>query len=96
MAYSRTLRHLLSTSSMHLPLLRHMGLHADLRILRPGYVPRGGGSLALTVEPAYRTLRPLLLRERGEALRYWAWPGFSPTATPGQSTHGDCPSAGPL
>ena len=54
-----------------LPLLRHMGLHADLRILRPGYVPRGGGSLALTVEPAYRTLRPLLLRERGEALRYW-------------------------
>ena len=54
-----------------LPLLRHMSLHADLRILRPGYVPRGGGSLALTVEPAYRTLRPLLLRERGEALRYW-------------------------
>jgi len=54
-----------------LPLLRHMGLHTDLRILRPGYVPRGGGSLALTVEPVHDTLRPLLLRERGETLRYW-------------------------
>jgi RNA 3'-terminal phosphate cyclase (ATP) len=54
-----------------LPLLRHMGLHADLRIVRPGYVPRGGGSLVLTVEPVHGTLRPLLLRKRGEPLRYW-------------------------
>jgi RNA 3'-terminal phosphate cyclase (ATP) len=54
-----------------LPLLRHMGLHADLRIVRPGYVPRGGGSLVLTVEPVHGTLRPLMLRERGETLRYW-------------------------
>jgi RNA 3'-terminal phosphate cyclase (ATP) len=54
-----------------LPLLRRMGLHADLRIVRPGYVPRGGGSLVLTVEPVHGPLRPLLLRERGEPLRYW-------------------------
>jgi len=54
-----------------LPLLRRMGLHADLRIVRPGYVPRGGGSLALTVEPVHGSLRPLGLRERGEPLRYW-------------------------
>jgi RNA 3'-terminal phosphate cyclase (ATP) len=54
-----------------LPLLRHMGLHADLRMLRPGYVPSGGGSLTLTVEPVRDTLRPLMLRERGGPLRYW-------------------------
>ena len=54
-----------------LPLLRLMGLHTDCRILRPGYVPRGGGTLALTVEPVHGTLRPLLLQERGEILRYW-------------------------
>jgi RNA 3'-terminal phosphate cyclase (ATP) len=30
-----------------LPFVRRMGLHADLQILRPGYVPTGGGSLAL-------------------------------------------------
>jgi RNA 3'-terminal phosphate cyclase len=41
-----------------LPLLQHIGLHAALRILRPGYVPRGGGSLVLTVEPVHGTLRP--------------------------------------
>jgi RNA 3'-terminal phosphate cyclase (ATP) len=54
-----------------LPLLRRMGLHADLRIVLPGYVPRGGGSLALTIAPGHGSLRPLGLRERGEPLRYW-------------------------
>jgi RNA 3'-terminal phosphate cyclase (ATP) len=54
-----------------LPLLRRMGLHADLRILRPGYVPTGGGSLALTVQPVQDTLRPLTLPERRGELRYW-------------------------
>ena len=54
-----------------LPLLRRMGLHADCRILRPGYMPRGGGTLELTVEPGHSPLRPLLLPERGESLRYW-------------------------
>jgi len=54
-----------------LPLVRRMGLHADLHMLRPGYVPTGGGSLALTVEPVQATLRPLMLHERGRELRYW-------------------------
>jgi RNA 3'-terminal phosphate cyclase (ATP) len=54
-----------------LPLLQRMGLHADLHMLRPGYVPTGGGSLCLTVEPAQGTLRPLMLQERRGALRYW-------------------------
>jgi RNA 3'-terminal phosphate cyclase (ATP) len=54
-----------------LPLLRQMGLRADLHILRPGYVPTGGGSLTLTVEPVRDTLCPLTLQERGGPLRYW-------------------------
>jgi RNA 3'-terminal phosphate cyclase (ATP) len=54
-----------------LPLLRRMGLHADLRILRPGYVPTGGGSIALTVEPVQGALRPLTMLERGGALHCW-------------------------
>ena len=54
-----------------LPLLRQMGLRADLRILRPGYVPTGGGSLTLTVQPVRDMLRPLTLQERGGTLRYW-------------------------
>ena len=54
-----------------LPLLRQMGLRADLHILRPGYVPTGGGSLTLTVQPVRDMLRPLTLQERGGTLRYW-------------------------
>jgi RNA 3'-terminal phosphate cyclase (ATP) len=54
-----------------LPLLRRMGLQADLRMLRPGYVPTGGGHIALTTEPVAGTLRPLTLLQRHGELRYW-------------------------
>ena len=54
-----------------LPLVRRMGLHADLQILRPGYVPTGGGCMALTVEPVQHNLFSLSMPERRETLRYW-------------------------
>jgi len=54
-----------------LPLVRRMGLHADMHILRPGYVPTGGGSITLTVQPVGGTLCPLILSERRGNLRYW-------------------------
>ena len=54
-----------------LPVLGRMGLHAEVRLLRPGYVPSGGGTLALTVTPMADTLRPLRLLERGSIQRYW-------------------------
>jgi RNA 3'-terminal phosphate cyclase (ATP) len=47
-----------------LPLLRRMGIHASVEMLRPGYVPRGGGQLRLTVRPSVGPIRPLVL-ERG-------------------------------
>lgn len=54
-----------------LPLLGRMGLHAEVRMLRPGYVPSGGGTMALTVTPVADTLRPLHMLERGGIQRYW-------------------------
>lgn len=54
-----------------LPLVQRMGLHAELRLLRPGYVPRGGGSIALTVTPVQGQLRPLHMPQRRGDLRYW-------------------------
>jgi RNA 3'-terminal phosphate cyclase (ATP) len=54
-----------------LPLLGRLGLHAEMRILRPGYVPTGHGSIALTVEPVASMLRPLTMPERQGTLRYW-------------------------
>jgi RNA 3'-terminal phosphate cyclase (ATP) len=54
-----------------LPLVGRMGLHAEVRLLRPGYVPTGQGSLVLTVEPVRGWLRPLTMPERRGPLRYW-------------------------
>ena len=50
-----------------LPLLEAMGIRARLDIIRPGYVPRGGGIMELRVEPAGK-LKPLNLTEQGEIL----------------------------
>jgi RNA 3'-terminal phosphate cyclase (ATP) len=47
------------------PLLARMGVGATVRILRPGYVPHGGGEIELCVEPAREALIPLELIEQG-------------------------------
>ncbi|MDP2673434.1 MAG: RNA 3'-terminal phosphate cyclase [Dehalococcoidia bacterium] len=54
-----------------LPLLRRMGIEAKAQMIRPGYVPSGGGILRLAVQPAVDPLRPLVLEERGEIERVW-------------------------
>jgi len=48
-----------------LHLLEQMGVQAELDIIRPGYVPRGGGVVEIRVEPAGK-LKPLNLTEQGE------------------------------
>jgi RNA 3'-terminal phosphate cyclase (ATP) len=50
-----------------LPLLKGMGVRAELDMIRPGYVPRGGGIIEVRVEPT-RRLKPLNLCERGDIL----------------------------
>ncbi|OPY80439.1 MAG: RNA 3'-terminal phosphate cyclase [Syntrophus sp. PtaU1.Bin005] len=49
-----------------IPLLKRMGADIDLRILRPGYVPRGQGEIAVDVKPLRRPLAPLTLTEPGK------------------------------
>ncbi|MBI2907366.1 MAG: RNA 3'-phosphate cyclase [Chloroflexi bacterium] len=51
-----------------LPLLERMGVRAQLTIVRPGYVPRGGGVIEIVVRPVSE-LRPIVLLERGGVLR---------------------------
>jgi RNA 3'-terminal phosphate cyclase (ATP) len=51
------------------PLLASMGVRFELDVVRPGYVPRGAGELALRVEPVVAPLRPLRLEERGAIAR---------------------------
>ncbi len=50
-----------------LPLLKQMGINAELDIIRPGYVPRGAGIIEIEVE-AVEKLKPLILTERGKIL----------------------------
>lgn len=50
-----------------LPLLRRMGVQAELEIIRPGYVPRGGGIIEMQVKPAGK-LKPIKLEEQGRIL----------------------------
>jgi RNA 3'-terminal phosphate cyclase (ATP) len=50
------------------PVLKMMGINADLEIIRPGYVPRGGGIIDVTVEPVREKLKPIDLPEQGRVI----------------------------
>lgn len=48
-----------------LPTVRRMGIEAEVRIIQPGYVPKGGGRIELQILPAREALRPLELVKQG-------------------------------
>ena len=48
------------------PLLKKMGITARLSIVRPGYVPRGGGIIEVDIEPVTGKMKPIRLAERGD------------------------------
>jgi RNA 3'-terminal phosphate cyclase (ATP) len=54
-----------------LPLLRRMGLNADLRIVRPGYEPSGGGVIELLFDPVIDQLSPLSMVKQDSNLNFW-------------------------
>ncbi len=66
--YAPTALHL---EKVFLPLLRRTGAEVRLELLRPGYVPTGGGrmELAVTPPPAPAALAPLSLEDRGKITR---------------------------
>lgn len=54
-----------------LPILREMGLHADIEMRRPGYVPHGEGILCVGVTPLSRPFRAIAREEAGSVIRMW-------------------------
>ena len=46
-------------------MLEKMGITAGLSIIRPGYVPRGGGIIEVRVEPVTGRIKPIGLVEQG-------------------------------
>ncbi len=59
------------TQHVLLEALRAMGLVAELRILRPGYVPKGGGEIELRVQPVSCSLASFRRTELQSPLRFW-------------------------
>ncbi len=47
------------------PLLNKMGITARLSIIRPGYVPRGGGIIEIALEPVRGRIKPIRLVRQG-------------------------------
>jgi RNA 3'-phosphate cyclase len=54
-----------------IPMLEEMGLHAEVEIVRPGYVPRGDGILRLAVKPLTEPFRAITKEEVGPVTRVW-------------------------
>jgi len=48
------------------PTLEKMGIKAELEMIRPGYVPRGGGIIQVRVKPVGSGIKPLKLLKQGE------------------------------
>jgi len=49
------------------PLLQRMGADVTLNMIRPGYVPKGGGKLTMVVNPMRSPLNPLRMMKQGSA-----------------------------
>jgi len=50
------------------PLLSEMGVTAVMDIIRPGYVPRGGGIIEITVQPVVDKIKPINLPQQGKVI----------------------------
>ena len=49
-----------------LPTLWKMGIKAELEVVRPGYVPRGGGIIQVSIQPVGNGIKPLKLLKQGK------------------------------
>lgn len=54
-----------------LPLLKQMGVRAELKILQPGYVPKGQGKIQIITHPLEGNLKSISLLEQGDIRRIW-------------------------
>ena len=54
-----------------LPILKEMGLHAEVEVVRPGYVPRGDGILRLGMRPLSEPFQAIAKENSGPVTRVW-------------------------
>jgi RNA 3'-terminal phosphate cyclase (ATP) len=51
-----------------LPLIKKMGADIDIKIIRPGYVPKGNGILEIKILPLKKKLNPIILTNQGKII----------------------------
>jgi RNA 3'-terminal phosphate cyclase (ATP) len=51
-----------------LPLIKKMGAEIDIKIIRPGYVPKGNGILEIQILPLKKKLNPIILTDQGKIM----------------------------
>jgi len=51
-----------------LRILKCLSIDADLRMIKPGYVPTGNGTIELDVKPVTRTIKPFKMPEQGKII----------------------------
>jgi RNA 3'-terminal phosphate cyclase (ATP) len=51
-----------------LPTVRRMGVEVEVKIIQPGYVPKGGGRIELQIVPVKGPLKPLNLVSQGQGV----------------------------
>ena len=49
-----------------LTILEKMGMQVDIRVIRPGYIPKGNGQIEVKVLPVKDIIKPLILVDRGK------------------------------
>jgi RNA 3'-terminal phosphate cyclase (ATP) len=59
------------TQQVLLPLLGRMDARATIDVVRPGYVPTGGGVIELIARPCGRAMQALSLPAQGSVTRVW-------------------------
>ena len=51
------------------PMLDRMGITAKFSIIRPGYIPRGGGVIEVAVKPVRGKIKPIRLPNQGDVVQ---------------------------
>jgi len=60
-----------------LPAVSRMGANGELKLIRAGWFPKGGGELEAIVQPVEKPLKPINLTERGNLRRIWVLSALS-------------------
>lgn len=55
-------------TNVMLPIIRKMGADIEIKIVRPGYVPKGKGILEIKITPLKKKLSPITLTDQGRIM----------------------------